>query len=113
MPTHHGLWPDRDEVATPVPAEPTGQDPDELVADAQWRPFPAGAGEDRQLVTQEQVLGDEIGAATQRGAQRTEQQDEEFDHGRRMHDPEAVQPFAVSQVRLVACAVHRRPLRSW
>jgi hypothetical protein len=75
VPAHDGVRPHEDEVAAPVPAEATGQDPDELIADAERRPFPAGAGEDRQLMAQRQVLSGQVGAATQRG-EGPEQEDE-------------------------------------
>jgi hypothetical protein len=57
----------------------------------------AGAGEDRELVAQEQVLSDQVGPAAQRGVHGPEEQDEELKHARRMHDPEPVRPFAVPQ----------------
>jgi hypothetical protein len=44
------------------------------------------------LVAQEQVLGDQVGAAAQQGAKDPEQQDEEFEHARRMNDPGAIRP---------------------
>jgi hypothetical protein len=58
---------------------------------------PAGTGEDRQLVTQEQVLGAEVGAVAQAGADGPKEQDEALEHVRRMHDPGSIQPFALPQ----------------
>ena len=39
-----------------------------------------GAGKGGELVAQEQVLGHQVGAAGQHGAERPEEQDEEFKH---------------------------------
>jgi hypothetical protein len=58
----------------------------QLVPGTKRRPPPAGKGEDRQLVTQEQVLGDEAGAVAQTGADGPKEQDEALEHARRMHD---------------------------
>src|SRR5439155_16882713 len=44
MPAHRGVRPDEDEVVAPVRAKPTGQDPEQLVAGAERRSFPSGAG---------------------------------------------------------------------
>jgi hypothetical protein len=53
MPADHRLRPDEDEVAAPARAERARHDPQELVPDAERRPLPAGASEDRELVAQE------------------------------------------------------------
>ena len=54
-------------------------------------------GEGRELVAEEPVLPDHVGAAGQQGAERAEEQDEEFDHARRMPDAGPVRLFAVPQ----------------
>ena len=87
MPADHRLRSDEDQVAAPARAQPASHDPQELVRDAERRPRPAGAGEDRELVAQEQVLGDQVGMAAQHGREDPEKQGEEVEHARRMHDP--------------------------
>ena len=89
---------DQDQVTAPARAEPTGKDPQQLVAAAQPGPSAGGAGHDRQLVPQEQVLGGQVVAGTQPGADRPEEQHEELEHPRRMHDPGPVPLFALPQV---------------
>jgi hypothetical protein len=49
------------------------------------------------LVAQEQVLGGQVGAVGQQGAERPEEEDEELEHARRMQDVGPVRLFAVPQ----------------
>jgi hypothetical protein len=72
----------------------------QLAPGTKRRPPPAGTGEDRQLVTQEQVLGNEVGAFAQTGADGPKEQDDELAQARRTHDPEPVRPLALSQRRI-------------
>jgi hypothetical protein len=59
-------------------------------------------GEGRQLVTQEQVLGDQIGAAAQDSTEAAEKQHERFEHPRAMSDPEPGQRIGALQVHQVS-----------
>ena len=58
MPAEHGLGPDQEEVASPVPVEATDQEPEELVASVEAGPMPA-AECDLELLAEEQVLEEE------------------------------------------------------
>src|SRR5213079_2463160 len=59
MPAHHRLRRDDGQVPAPVTAESADYDPEQLVAGTQPRSFPGWAGQYRELMTQQEVLGDE------------------------------------------------------
>jgi hypothetical protein len=81
VPADNGLGPDQDEVASPIAAEAAYDDPRQLVAGADLRALAGRAGQDGQLVAQQQVLGEEVGAAAQAGSQGSEDESEQLEHG--------------------------------
>jgi hypothetical protein len=88
MPAHHRIWRDHPQVLAPAGAEPTSQDPHQLVPEVQasTRPGSSGAGQERELVAQEQVLKHEVVARARPGQDGREQQPEEFEHASRITD---------------------------
>jgi hypothetical protein len=67
---------DDDEVAAPGRAAAARADPEERVAGAQPRTLARGAGQDGELVAQENVLGDEVRPPAQSRSDPGEQQRE-------------------------------------
>jgi hypothetical protein len=63
VPGDDGLGPDHDEVPAPVAAETASEDPDQLVAPTQRGSLAGRAGQDGELVAQQQVLEDQVAAA--------------------------------------------------
>jgi hypothetical protein len=65
VPADDRLGPDQDEVPPPIAAETASENPDQLVASAERRPLAPRAGQDGELVAQQQVLGDQVAAAAE------------------------------------------------
>ncbi len=55
MPAQHGLGPDQEEVASPVPVEAADHEPEEPVPSAEARPA-SGAEGDLEVLAEEQIL---------------------------------------------------------
>jgi hypothetical protein len=64
MPAQHGLGPDQEEVASPVPVEAVDDEPEQLVPGAEAGPTLATEC-DLELLAEEQVLEEEALAAAQ------------------------------------------------
>src|SRR5439155_18460386 len=73
--------------ASPVAPEGAGDDPEDRVAGARAWTAPGRAGQDRELVAQQQVLGNQVAAIADGGAEPAEQQTQVVTH--RRHDPTA------------------------
>lgn len=63
VPADDRLGPDDRQVPAPVAADPARHDPEQLVAGARAGPLPGGPGQHGELLTEEQVLGDEVASA--------------------------------------------------
>jgi hypothetical protein len=72
-------------MPAPVGAEPTAEEPEQLVPDPEPRAS-FRASSDHQLVTEEQVLEDEVAAAAERRGDDSEQEGDQLEHARRMTD---------------------------
>ncbi len=67
-------------MLTPIAAEGTDQDPEELVAGVEPRLPAGGPGQDGELLAEEQVLGDQVGSAAQQRADHTDEEEQVLDH---------------------------------
>jgi len=67
-------------VASPVAPEPVGDEAEELVAGARAWTASGRAGQDHQLVAQQEVLGDQVAALAGSGAAQTERQKQVLTH---------------------------------
>jgi hypothetical protein len=81
MPAQLGLRPDQAEVVSPAPVDAAGDEPEELVANAEAGPA-LGAECDLELLAEEQVLEEEALAAPERASEGGQEEAEEFDHPR-------------------------------
>jgi len=72
-------------MPAPVGAEPTTEEPEQLIPHPQPGASFRASG-DRQLVTEEQVLEDEVVATAERRGDDAEQEGDQFEHARRMTD---------------------------
>ncbi len=70
-------------MLAPVPPEVPGQDSEEPVAHTEPRPLPSRARQDRELLPQQEVLGDELAPTPEGGADQTGEEDKVFEHPRR------------------------------
>src|SRR3989449_10262247 len=59
MPADDALRPYRDQVPAPVAAERADHDPEEFVAGAETRPLPGRPGQHRELLTEQEIFGDQ------------------------------------------------------
>ena len=84
QPPDDRLRPHQDQVPAPVAPEAPRQHPAQPVAPAQPGLSPGGAGQHRQLVAYEQVLGDEVGSVGDGAPKRRQQECKELGHGHRM-----------------------------
>jgi hypothetical protein len=75
MPPDHGLGSHEDHMLTPIAAEGTDPDPEELVAGVEPRPPPGGPGHDGKLLAEEEILGDQVGTTTQHRAEQTDEEE--------------------------------------
>jgi hypothetical protein len=82
MPAHHRVWRDDRQVLTPADEYLASQHPQQLVPGTKPRSLSATSrpGQHRELMTQEQVLEDEIVARARPSRDGHEQQPEEFEH---------------------------------
>jgi|SRR5215472_8310696 len=85
MPAQHGLGPDQEEVASPVPVEAADAEPEELVPGAEAGTVLTTEG-DLELLAEEKVLEEEALVAPEGADERGEEKTEEFDHPGRMAD---------------------------
>ena len=85
VPAQHGLGPDQEEVASPVPVEAADDEPEKLVTGAEAGTALATES-DLELLAEEQVLEEETLAAAQGADERHEEEPEEFDHRGRFAD---------------------------
>ena len=72
MPADDRRGPDEHHVPVPRVPEPPGQHPEDLVAAAEAGPPAGRAGQDGQLLAEDQILGDQVGAVTERGLEQAE-----------------------------------------
>src|SRR6266508_3586971 len=69
------LGPDEHKVTAPIPPQHTDNQPEELVASAQTWASAGGAGQDGELLAQEEVLGQQVAAGAERGAEQSDDQE--------------------------------------
>ena len=67
-------------MAAPITPERAGQHPEEPVTRAEPRPLPGGAGQDRELLAQEEVLRHQIAVATQGRLEERHQEQQVLEH---------------------------------
>jgi len=82
VPGDDGLRLHDDEVPSPVAAEAASEDPEELVAPAKGSSLARRAGQDGELVAQQQVLEDQVAASAEGRAQQVDQDGENSEHHR-------------------------------
>jgi hypothetical protein len=82
VPPHDRLRCDHEQVPAPVAASQAGQQPEQLVAGTQPRAPARGAGQDGELLAQEEVLCDEIAAVADCGAEQSHEKEQRLDHRR-------------------------------
>jgi hypothetical protein len=78
MPPDHRVGRDQDQVPAPVGAAPAAEQPEQLVPDPERRASSRASG-DRQLVTQEQVLKNEVAAAAEHRGDDAQQEGDQFE----------------------------------
>jgi hypothetical protein len=61
----------------------------------QTRALARGAGQDRELVAQQEVLGDQVGSRPQRRSDEREDQHEPFEHAGSIADPHSDRPDGI------------------
>src|SRR5262245_28520756 len=82
VPAQDRLRCDHDEVPAPVAASEADQEPEQLVAGAWPRALPGRARQDRELLAQEEVLGDQFAAAAEGRPEQADEQEQVLDHRR-------------------------------
>jgi hypothetical protein len=70
VPVDDGLGSNHDEMRAPVVPDQPEQDPEELVAGTEADSLPGRTTQDGELLPQEEVLGDQIGAAAEESLER-------------------------------------------
>jgi hypothetical protein len=80
MPADGALGPDQDQVPAPVTAESADHHPEQLVAGAEPRSLPGRSGQDRELLTEQEILGDECLAVTDGRTDKAEEEQEILEH---------------------------------
>ena len=80
MPADDVLGSDHDQVSAPVAAESAGHDPEELIASAQPRSLPGRPGQDRELMTTQEMLGDECLAVAHGRMDKAQQKKQILEH---------------------------------
>ena len=80
MPADDALGSDHDQMPAPVAAESVGHHPEEFVAGTQPRSLPGRPGQNRQLMAQQEVLGDERIAVAHGRTEKAEQEKEILEH---------------------------------
>ena len=80
MPTDDALGSDHDQVPAPVTAEGPNHNPEQLVAGAEPRSLPGGPGQDRQLMAQQEILGDERVTVAHGRTDKAEQKQQVLEH---------------------------------
>ena len=95
VPAQHCLWPDQEQVASPVPVQAPENKPEELIPSSEAWPT-LGAKGDLKLLAEEQVLDDEAPTAADGGDDSGKCELDEFEHRGRIAD----QPWADRPVAL-------------
>ena len=91
---------DEHQVATPIPADHAGQEPEESVARTEARPRPCGAAQDQELLAQQEVLGDQIVARIETRAEYGGEEAQLLEHGQEIMPPARVfRPHRDSNLR--------------
>ena len=80
MPANDALGSDQDQMAAPVATKGPNHDPEELVAGAEMRSLPGRPGQDRELMTQQDVLGDQCLAVADGRTDKAEQKKQVLEH---------------------------------
>jgi hypothetical protein len=81
MPPDDRLRLHEDQVSAPVAAEHPDQDPEQSVTGEGAGALPRGARERRQLVPQQEVRGDQLGAAAELRSEQRGEERQELEHG--------------------------------
>ena len=99
MPLNHRVGRDDRQMLAPAGTPSASQDPQQLVpcAKPSTRACSSRAGQDGELMAQEQVLEHEVLPRASRGQGAGEQQPEEFEHDLSIADRQPVRGFAASQ----------------
>ncbi len=79
VPADDGLRPDEDQMPPPIPVEPAGEHPEELVPAVQSWEAPGSEG-DLELLAQEEILEKEVVLVAEASGKRAEQEPEEGEH---------------------------------
>ena len=80
MPADDGLGLDQDQVPAPVTAESADHDPAQFVAAAETWALPGRPGQHRELMTEQEVLGDECLAVADGRTDKAEQKKQVLEH---------------------------------
>jgi short chain dehydrogenase len=82
MPADNALGPHQDKMPAPITTESADHDPDELVAGAEPRSPPSRAGQDRELMAEQEILDDQCLAVADGCTGETEEQEHVLAHCR-------------------------------
>ncbi len=80
MPADDAFGSDHDQVPTPVTAESADHDPEQLVAGTEPRSLPGQPGQHRELMTEQEIFGDQRVAATHGRMDEAEEEQEILKH---------------------------------
>src|SRR5436189_4414464 len=80
MPADHALGSDHDQVLTPVTAERADHHPEQLVAGAEPRSLPDRPRQYRELMAQQEILGDQRLAVAHGRTDEAEEEQEILEH---------------------------------
>ena len=80
MPADDALRSDQDQVPAPVTAASAGHHPEQLVAGVELRSLPGRPGQYRELMTEQEILGDECLAVTGGRTDKAEEEKEILEH---------------------------------
>ena len=74
MPAHDRFGSDECQILAATDTEPASQNPQQLVPEAKpsLRSGASRSGQDGQLLAEDQILGDQVGAVTERGLEQAE-----------------------------------------
>lgn len=81
MSAEHSVGSDEDQVGTPVPTDGADGDPEQLLAGAEAGPLAGGPGQAGELLTAEQVIGDQVASPAHRRADQVDEQEQVFERG--------------------------------
>ena len=80
MPTDDALGSDQDKMLAPVTAQSADHNPEQLVAGVELRSLPGRPGQYRELMTEQEILGDQRLAVAHRRTEKAEQEKEILEH---------------------------------